>query len=107
MIDDRRFAEAIYREVDTADLSMPPVGDHPVAEPRGAAGGRSSNNNNIIIISVHRQRPSSSVRRQPELNEKEIGDGGQQAAPAVALSAGRSASCAHARNRRDRGQRGY
>jgi len=75
---------------------MPPVFDHPVAEPRGAAGGRS--NNNIIIISV---------RRQPELNEKEIGDGGQQAAPAVALSAGRSASCAHARNRRDRGQRGY
>ena len=49
---------------------MPPVFDHPVAEPRGAAGGRSSNTNII------------SVRRQPELNEKEIGDGGQQAAPA-------------------------
>jgi hypothetical protein len=59
------------------------------AEPRGAAGGRSSNTNII------------SVRRQPELNEKEIGDGGQQAAPA-----GRSASCAHARNLSDRGQRG-
>jgi len=41
---------------------MPPIFDHPVAEPRGAAGGRSSNI--IIIISVRRERPTppSSVR---------------------------------------------
>ena len=31
--------------------------------PRGAAGGRSSNNN---IISVRRERPSASVRPQPD-----------------------------------------
>ena len=34
-----------------------------LAEPRGAAGGRSSNNN---IISVRRERPSASVRPQPD-----------------------------------------
>jgi len=42
--------------LETADLSMPPIFDHPVAEPRGAAGGRSSNI--IIIISVRRERPT-------------------------------------------------
>ena len=36
---------------------MPCFGEHPVAEPRGAAGSRSN-----IIISVRRERPSSSVR---------------------------------------------
>ena len=35
--------------LNTADLSAPCFGEHPIAEPRGAAGGRSSN---IIIIDV-------------------------------------------------------
>ena len=65
-------------------------GDDPVAEPRCAAGSRSSN-----IIIDRPQRPSASVRPQPDFHEKEfpdfhekefrefrIGDGGQQAAPA-------------------------
>jgi hypothetical protein len=50
---------------------MPPVFDHPVAEPRGAAGGRSSN---IIIISVRRERPSSGVRPKAEYRLNEIAE---------------------------------
>jgi len=46
------------------DLSMPPVGDDPVAEPRGAAGGRSSNIViSISIISVRREPPE--LQRSP------------------------------------------